>query len=51
MAATLVKSVRITPELWAFVEERAEKRSISANAWLVRMVEMVRDGKLKEVKG
>lgn len=39
MASSLVKSVRISPELWAFVEARAAKKGISANAWLVRCVE------------
>ncbi len=40
----------MSPELWAYVAERAKKREISPNAWMVRMVDMVREGKLKEVK-
>lgn len=50
MTKTVVKSVRIDPELWAYVQGRALKREIKPNAWVVRMIEMVRDGKLREVK-
>lgn len=39
MAATIVKSLRISPELWAFVEARAKAKEIAPNAWLVRCVE------------
>ena len=47
---TIVKSVRMPAELWAYVAERAKKRDVSPNAWMVRMVQMVRDKKLIEVK-
>jgi hypothetical protein len=35
-------------ELWSYVAERASRRGISPNAWIVRMVRLVRDGKLTE---
>ena len=35
---------------WAYVAERADKRDITPNAWICRMIDMVREGKLKEVK-
>ena len=44
------KSVRMSALNWAFVAERAKKREISPNAWIGRMVSMVREGKLVEVK-
>lgn len=47
---TVVKSVRMSAVNWAYVAERAEKRGIKPNAWIVRMVDMVREGKLKEVR-
>lgn len=50
MKESIVKSLRMRPELWAFVAERASKQNISPNAWLARMVEQVRKGKLKEEK-
>lgn len=39
---TSVKSVRMRDELWAFVAERAAKRKISPNAWMVRCVDKAR---------
>lgn len=48
MASSIVKSVRISPELWAFVEERAAFKEISANAWLVRCVRDAKERMEKE---
>lgn len=42
--------IRAPEDLASYVAERAEKRGISIEAWVLRMIEMVRDGKLKEVK-
>lgn len=39
MASTIVKSIRISPELWARVEHYAKLDGISANACLVRYID------------
>jgi predicted HicB family RNase H-like nuclease len=38
-APTIVKSVRMSPELWAFVATRAKIKGVNVNAWMVRCVE------------
>lgn len=45
---TSVKSIRMSDELWAYVAERAARRGIKPNAWVVRMVGMLREGLLAE---
>jgi hypothetical protein len=35
---TIVKSLRIEPELWLWVIGRAAERKIKPNAWLVRCI-------------
>lgn len=45
---TIVRSVRMSAANWAYVIERAKKREITPNAWMVKMVDMVREGKLVE---
>lgn len=47
---TIVRSVRMSAANWAYVIERAKKREITPNAWMVKMVDMVREGKLAEKK-
>ena len=44
------KSVRMSAVNWAFVADRAKKREISPNAWIGRMVTMLREGSLAEKK-
>lgn len=43
-------TMRIPPELVAYVDERAKKRGISRTEWVVTMIEMVRSGRLIEPK-
>lgn len=42
MAESVVRSLRMSPELWAFVIERAKAKDVSVNAWMVRCVEDAR---------
>lgn len=46
---SVVRSIRMSPDLWAYVAERAEKKDISLNAWLARFIEAHKAGKLVEV--
>lgn len=46
MSATIVKSIRISPEVWGAVEEEAGRRGVSANAFLVMCVNVVLAEKL-----
>ena len=39
---TIVKSLRIQPELWLWVVSRAAERKIKPNAWLVRCIKDAR---------
>lgn len=48
--SSLVKSVRMPAALWAYVLERAQKREITPNAWLTRMVRLAAEGRLVEAK-
>lgn len=48
MAGTLVKSVRVSPELWAHVEAMARLKGTSANAWLVSMLEDSRGSSVED---
>jgi hypothetical protein len=42
--STIVKTVRLKPELWEYVERCAAADEISANGWLVRMIQFIRAG-------
>ncbi len=42
--------MRLPPELVAYIDERAKKRGITRTAWIATMVQMVRDGRLREVR-
>lgn len=46
MASTFVKSVRVSPELWALIEAEAARRGSSANAVLVEAIATVFEGKV-----
>lgn len=39
---SVVRSLRMSPELWAFVIGRAKVRGVNVNAWLVRCIEDAR---------
>lgn len=42
MATSVVKSVRMNAELWAWLEKRAALKEVSPNGWLVLCVEAAR---------